>query len=213
MKKFISTFVVGALVLLTSVVSADVKFSDVQNHWAKGSIQWAVAKDLAVGFPDGTFKPNRTLTEAEFVAMLVRVFDNSNEDFTRIKQADDAKARPYHWTDHYYQVATEFNLPVNGGEHFKLRDKPVTRGMVANIITASLGKNFYENESIAYLYDKGLSNGKSSKTIDGFKPNEYLTRAEAVQFLNTIVIKKLNKEMLKRSDDHDNYPYVKNYMN
>lgn len=212
MKKFISTIVVGALVLLTSVVSADVKFSDIQKHWAKGSIQWAIAHDLAVGYPDGTFKPNSTLTEAEFVAMLIRVYDNANDEYTRLKQADDAKAVKYHWTDHYYVVATEHNLPVNGGEHFALRDKPVTRGVVANIITSALGKNFYENESIAYLYDKGLSNGKNAKTIAGFKPADYLTRAEAVQFLNALVIKKMDKEMLKRSDDHDNYPYVKNYL-
>ncbi|WP_289142350.1 S-layer homology domain-containing protein [uncultured Brevibacillus sp.] len=57
----------------TQIVSAS-SFKDIAKHWGKASIEWAVENSITSGYPDGTFKPDRPVTEAEFLAM-VKVLD------------------------------------------------------------------------------------------------------------------------------------------
>ncbi|MDF1617475.1 S-layer homology domain-containing protein [Petrocella sp. FN5] len=50
------------------------RFPDVYlNHWATGFINVAVNRGLIVGYPDGTFRPEGKLTNAEAVTILVRL--------------------------------------------------------------------------------------------------------------------------------------------
>ncbi|NOU96924.1 hypothetical protein GC093_27415, partial [Paenibacillus sp. LMG 31456] len=53
----------------TSVVS------DVDNHWAKESINALASHGIINGYEDGTFKPDKTITRAEIVAIISRVVD------------------------------------------------------------------------------------------------------------------------------------------
>jgi S-layer homology domain len=49
--------------------------SDVAGNWAEPFIKVLVEKDIIKGYPDGTFKPDRPVTRAEFAALLNRAFD------------------------------------------------------------------------------------------------------------------------------------------
>ncbi|PKM82230.1 MAG: hypothetical protein CVU89_06195 [Firmicutes bacterium HGW-Firmicutes-14] len=50
------------------------KFSDVPgNHWASGFINLAVGQRVIVGYPDGTFKPEKNVTYAEAITMIINV--------------------------------------------------------------------------------------------------------------------------------------------
>jgi len=54
-------------------VKANTIFSDVKaDHWASGYINVAVNLGILKGYPDGTFKPENTVTYAEAVTMLLR---------------------------------------------------------------------------------------------------------------------------------------------
>lgn len=74
-------------------------FSDIENHWAKGVIQFAAknknAKNDVVmvnGYPDKTFKPDKYISNAEVLKMLVAL---TKED---LKPEDVAKAQwPFDW--------------------------------------------------------------------------------------------------------------------
>lgn len=48
--------------------------SDIKGHWAEGIIEEWLARDLAGGYPDGTFRPNNPVSRAEFVVFLNRAF-------------------------------------------------------------------------------------------------------------------------------------------
>lgn len=49
--------------------------SDIAGNWAEPFIRSLVEKDIIKGYPDGTFKPDRPVTRAEFAALLNRAFD------------------------------------------------------------------------------------------------------------------------------------------
>jgi hypothetical protein len=60
-----------ALVPVASAMTVEGTFSDVQGHWAQAEIQTAIDQGWVDGYPDGTFRPNATITRAEFVKMLL----------------------------------------------------------------------------------------------------------------------------------------------
>ncbi|MEK4457788.1 Ig-like domain-containing protein [Paenibacillus sp. FSL R10-2748] len=55
-----------------AVVSADKKFKDLENHWAQKDVEMLANKLIVQGVQSDIFEPNRAVTRAEFVSMLVR---------------------------------------------------------------------------------------------------------------------------------------------
>lgn len=49
-------------------------FPDIQGNWARSFIEALAARDIIVGFPDGTFRPDEPVTRAQFAAMLRKAF-------------------------------------------------------------------------------------------------------------------------------------------
>lgn len=45
---------------------------DIKGHWAESSVLAAVKRGIVTGYEDGTFRPERPVTRAEFAAMLTR---------------------------------------------------------------------------------------------------------------------------------------------
>ncbi|MFR7873368.1 S-layer homology domain-containing protein [Peptoniphilus grossensis] len=80
--KKISSAILLALILNPLALYAK-SFSDVENHWAKNSIEYAIEKDYAHGYDDKTFKPNEKVTRAEFLSFLNSFF-YADENFTEI---------------------------------------------------------------------------------------------------------------------------------
>ena len=54
-------------------------YSDVQGHWAVRDIVYASRAGLTVGYPDGTFNPNKPITRAEFVTLVNRMLKRMTE--------------------------------------------------------------------------------------------------------------------------------------
>ena len=49
--------------------------SDIGDNWAAPFIKALVEKDIIKGYPDGTFRPDRPVSRAEFAALLAKAFD------------------------------------------------------------------------------------------------------------------------------------------
>lgn len=167
-----------------SIVAAQPKeFKDVSSsYWGYEAIQWGIEQNIITGYVDGTFKPNKSVTEEEFLAMLVRAFGMG--DTTNVRESQN-------WSNPYYQVAAEHNLPVT-----RMSNLEINRQSVAEIIVATRGVNFTGNDAIEYMLNKGLANGKSSATIEGFEGQDTLTRAEAISFIKNVMDNTENKTML-----------------
>lgn len=53
-----------------------------RSHWASGFVEAAVARGLASGFSDGTFRPNQEVKLAEGVSMVLSLLGYGPEDFS-----------------------------------------------------------------------------------------------------------------------------------
>jgi hypothetical protein len=54
--------------------SSNIRFSDIQSHWAKTFIDGLVERAVISGFADRTFRPNINLTRAQFAAIVSKAF-------------------------------------------------------------------------------------------------------------------------------------------
>jgi parallel beta-helix repeat protein len=68
---------------LVNAEATDVpKFSDIEGHWAKDFIVELASKGVINGLPDGTFRPDKKMTRAEYAALLATAFDPRPERAT-----------------------------------------------------------------------------------------------------------------------------------
>lgn len=173
-------------------------YSDIQSHWAKDTILWATSLGIVNGFPDGTFKPNQSVSEAQFLAMLLRVYDPELQS-----------AEQEHWSSPYYQLALELNYPINAD--LATSTASITRSDVAELITATQGENYSGNNAIKYVLAHQLANGRTNeKTVLDFHGSSFLTRAEAVTLIKNVA--EYGKETLAarpaEASDPNKLPFI-----
>ncbi|CAH1200753.1 hypothetical protein PAECIP111893_01554 [Paenibacillus plantiphilus] len=172
-------------------------FVDVAGHWAEQAIQEAVFKGIAKGYPDGSFKPDASITRAQFAVMLVQALaledDGSELSFTD----RDAIGS---WARDAVSAAMSAGIVAGYADGSFLPNARVTRAEMAVMIGRALklrpaassaeasGTSFADDFSIpswakgsvAAVQGLGIVNGRSGNM---FAPNETAIRAEAVVML------------------------------
>ncbi|MEN3001663.1 MAG: S-layer homology domain-containing protein [Armatimonadota bacterium] len=83
---------VAGLSLMTNLALA--QMDDVPpGHWAYQAIEELVQAGIIEGYPDGTFRPNRTLTRAEFAQAIARAYRNIDERIRTLNSRVEEIAR------------------------------------------------------------------------------------------------------------------------
>ncbi len=176
MKKLVLGLAVMTVVVAPfSAIAASFKFKDVPaSHWASKTVEWGTGMGVVTGYPDKTFKPENHVSEEEFLTMLISAY---------VKRSD-LQGAATHWSDPYYYFAHDKNYPTKGWGDPTARRWKISRERVAEIVTSAAGVNYSGENAIKWLLGKGLAKGKSADmTVMGFKAGDFLTRAEAVQFI------------------------------
>ena len=117
-------FVTAVCKCFDSLSTGSAGFSDVSGHWAEGFVNQAVAEDWISGFPDGTFRPEATITRAEVTAITNRLLDRAaDEDYVddhagELRQFSDVSAS--YWAYHDIVEATNAHSyrVYDGEEHW-----------------------------------------------------------------------------------------------
>ncbi|HHY66008.1 MAG TPA: S-layer homology domain-containing protein [Alicyclobacillus sp.] len=166
---------IAVLAALAPVAASAASFSDVSlSYWGYATINWAADNGVVVGYPDGTFKPEQQVTEAEFLAMLLNAY-----------HPQLPKVPIHQWADQFYAFSKQMNYPLSGYDNMSARDWVITRQHVAEILAGASGVNYTGRDAIQYVLAKGLAKGEDPNriTIEGFNGQGLLTRAQAVQFV------------------------------
>lgn len=150
--------------------SPSAAFTDTSSHWAREAIDWAADRGIVSGYPDGSFKPAAEVTEAEFLRM-----------FTAATGAEIRQSG--YWSDAYYAYAETQGFKLRGLEDPGARSEAINRTAVAELFASAAGLTETGDNAIRYMLDNGYSMGKTAATVSGYRGEDALTRAEAVQFI------------------------------
>jgi len=132
------------------------KFTDIGNHWARDYIAMGSKKKYVSGYKDKTFKPDNSVTRAEFCQMLTKISSyktllnalpaSNNYDYSDIRK---------HWAEADIIKISSRNLVTGQGSYFR-PDEPITRAEVVHAINKLYGCNpsYKELEYINSLYNE-----------------------------------------------------------
>lgn len=179
-------------VLSGTVFAAGLSFSDVKaSDWFYPSVAKMIEKGGITGYPDKTFRPQNTITNAEFVTAVV--------GSTLGKQQPTGK----NWASGYMDAAQNAGLIVSDEMPQANWDQPITREKMAVIIARTTEKILKEDPAkntdqlksqlkdydqicnyckdyVMQAYAKGIISGYPDGTFSGQKT---ATRAEACSIL------------------------------
>jgi uncharacterized repeat protein (TIGR02543 family) len=171
-----------------------INFSDISEHWAKANIKQAVSSGIVTGYQDGTFKPDKAVTRAEFAVMLMNALKTEGAG-AALTFTDTAKIGS--WAQRAVARAVHAGI-INGYEDGTFRpDGEITRAELAAMIAGALGENSEGNATatsfaddkdipawakaaVAYVKQASIMQGKGDNQ---FAPGDPATRAEAVTVL------------------------------
>lgn len=168
-------------------------FSDIAAHWAEASIKQAVNLGIVSGYPDGTFKPDRTVTREQFAVMLMNALKPQG-DGEALTFTDKAKISP--WAQKSVAQAVYAGV-ITGYKDSSFRpNAEITRAEMAAMIAKALGQTDLAAAASGFADDKDIPEWakgavaamKKLGIVDGkganqFAPGGKTTRAEAVTVL------------------------------
>lgn len=217
MKK-ITVLIMAMLLVFTAVPTAyaesthKVNYKDLKaTNWAYDSVSSMSEKGIIKGYPDGSFKPNNTVTYGEFIKMVIVA--STNKDIGNSKKGN--------WSKSYYDKAVELKYFGNTDIKEEKLNSKIPRNNMSIIISGAIdymagGKVTYganngdgtskENlaeivynnlndisektlnvDTIIKVYASGIINGYEDNT---FRPNNTLTRAESATIINRLIDEK-----------------------
>ncbi|MEK3950016.1 Ig-like domain-containing protein [Paenibacillus sp. FSL H7-0703] len=182
-----------------AVVSADKKFKDLENHWARKDVEMLANRLIVKGVQPDIFEPNRAVTRAEFVAMLVRGLGMQEKPLT--EPFTDVKENA--WYAGSVGAAVEAGLIRGYGNQSFEPEKVITREEIAVIaekaahyaqtLNASPSSEKYKEvysdastvspwaqDAMAQATEQGLIKGVSP---DLLAPKQQAARAEATSII------------------------------
>lgn len=180
--KALSCFLITALVFSCCAITASAQspFPDLgSGHWAYEYVMTLVADGTVKGFEDGEFKPEQTVSRAEFVKMIGKGTQKRNSDF--------ADVPPSHWA---YEYVISAELEANGSLFEP--DTAITRNDCMNLIWKRNGssadavapsiitKQGTNKSAVAWSYTYGIMIGDDGLNLRLDSP---LSRAEAAALI------------------------------
>ncbi|WP_342514308.1 S-layer homology domain-containing protein [Sporosarcina sp. FSL K6-1522] len=179
-----------------TVIDKPIEFTDVGNNWAKEFIEKAAQTGVIKGYPDGTFRPNNTITRAQAASIVVRglgLTTDKSAPFQDIIGYDKETQQ---------EIAAAYQHGIVIGQQGKFNPgNEVTRSQLALMLhrayTQKTGKEYvtkqtapypdiggYDEETvnaISMLYELEIATGSDGK----YKPAAATTRAQAAKmFVN-----------------------------
>ena len=168
-----------------------------KSHWAYAYISELTDKNVIQGYEDGSFKPNKTVTRAEWAKLLCVA---SGKNIESAKKAYAADYKSSDWFSKYVNTVKDYlNFYDMGGEVYFKPNQAITREDVTVSLVKLKGYDLSEldysnitqfkdfntiSNSMKQYISVAIANGLIEGFDDGtFRPHDTLTRAEAATLL------------------------------
>lgn len=175
-------------------VNAAVTLNDIGGHWAQSQIESLVGQGVVNGYPDGSFKPENTITRAEFMTMANKAFK-----FTESATIDYKDVQPSDWFAGEVARAKAAGYIAGYQDGTMQPNKQISRQEVAIIVAKILKLDTLEtNDALQQFKDASsipswskayLAAAVKAALIKGYpdatvKAENSIKRAEAVVILS-----------------------------
>ncbi len=220
-KKIISTIVLGSILLNPLVSNANTKLGDIDNHWANKEINEFISKGYISGYPeDNTFRPNNSITRAEFVKITNKYFGFTEGTTTSF---DDVKSSDWYYKD--IAIAEKAGY-INGKSKGQFEpNSPMTREEAAKIVTTITSTIDNNLDKLDKAEDKDKVSNWAKPYVEGALEQGYLigneqgllnpvnniTRAESVSILSRINQRNPNVSNFKTMVTQEFYKLLNEY--
>ena len=187
---------------LAAPVNGEKGLSDLEGHWAQKEVEAAVASGWVDGYPDGSFKPEKSITRAEFTKMLLDAIHLTPDSETVAWMKAHAKmkdiwGRPTAYTPKLYEISDHW-LTSQGW-----LDAALYSGMV--VPDDYNGKNFRPEKAIA-RYEIALMTDRAlglvypaSQPVEGELP--FTDKEELLDWMKGYVNESVKAGVLKGYPD------------
>jgi len=174
------------------------KFKDTANYWGASSVDKMSSLGLLAGYADGTFKPNKNVTQAEMVAILMRLVEVT-EPKDDIDDEDEELKNVAPWVKNQVKLATDMGI-INLNRFHSAEQASRLQTCVAFAKLLELKPDGLERRDLPFkdglhisnndllyilaMYDKGLISGMPG---GNFNPNHPITRGEMAAIIERIL--------------------------
>ena len=169
---------------------------DISGHWAVAAIEKWLSAGLAMGGPEGLFRPDDSITRAEFVALVNRVFGFNEKTEGAFKDVDAAA-----WYAGDIAKAFKAGILSGDGDGNANPEQPITRQEAAGILARAFNieaKNpvaaewfadykeisSWAEEAVSALAENGYIIGRTGYH---FAPLDNITRAETIIMIDNVM--------------------------
>jgi len=184
-----------------SVTVFAANFSDVNGHWAEGYIQRWSEERIINGYEDATFRPNNNITRAEYVAMMMRIFEPMQT--ADLSQFSDVNRSAWY----YDALSRAYAMGVINGysSNSMMPEANITRqeaivilNRMINLPLTSNASQFTDASEIAEWAKNAVVAFAENQYVNGYedgsiKPNAYITRAEITKILDIAIAKMITQ--------------------
>ncbi len=199
-KKFIS-LILTFLMIFTFPMNAFAQENDYTTHWANSIIEKWKSKEIVKGYDDGSYKPNKDITRAEFAQILVSIFGYSS--VLNSKTYSDVREDDWFYKSVNLISSTKLMYDFNEA-YFRPNEKLTREEAIFSIAKAYkvVGKTdiiFKDKEDISPWAQESVAAMHSHKYIQGtpdgrVMPKKGITRAELLTIINNITASLINEK-------------------
>lgn len=183
-------------------VSFEPVFKDVKDYFIAKHLEVLFNRGIVKGYPDGTFKGDRTLSRAEAAALVVRIIKgNSVGSFNKNTFIDVTRQ---HWAFDYVEYVARNDLMEGKTTNTFEPNTPVTRAEFVRMVAlafaivpqyeiipspfADVPESYPGERLIVGAFNQGVIIGKEVKDSKlYFYPNDALKRSEAILIIGRAI--------------------------
>lgn len=196
---------------ISDVMPTEINFPDLENHWSKEYVVSLAEDGVIGGYSDGTFRPDQTITRAELLKISLKAFEDVILNLLGVTISEKENTfwdiSSNDWFYSYVTFAAYYNM-VGGYEDGSFKpNKNVTRAEALKIIFLSTGldlsldapESTFSDVSNDAWYSYYIMIGANAGIVGGysdgtFRPNNYITRAEAAKIVQIVYQMLLNSQ-------------------
>ncbi|MDR2606238.1 MAG: S-layer homology domain-containing protein [Oscillospiraceae bacterium] len=204
-----------ALIFALTVPASAATFSDIVGHWSQKDMEEAVDRGLFSGYPDNTLKPSKSISVAETIQILSRLYSLSDESARLIERqygpaaAEIIPSTGAVWAREALAICLASGSVLDsevrgGGERFNNAIKKevlamwLVRTLLPEETLTGTETHFADSEKIserflpyvAILEEIGVLQGDDANR---FNPGSDVSRAVAATMINKTIVWRINR--------------------